>query len=527
MNSYPQFPEGFYFGSATAAYQIEGGQDTDGKGRSIWDVFVHKRGKIKNGDTGDVACNTYHDFQTDVDIMAELEMNAYRFSIAWTRVIPQGKGAVNSKGLDYYNRLVDALLAKNITPFVTLYHWDMPQALFERYGGFAGRDTAAWFADYVEVVVRALGDRVKYWITLNEPWEHAFFGYLVGEHAPGLTNPWKYFLVAHHELLGHGLAVQRIRGLFPDAQVGITLSQFPIYPYADSPRHREAAHVADEFMNRFFLDGLYRGQYPEAVLRRLWPFRPKLRPGDMETISVPTDFLGVNYYTRQYARHLWYLPFFHAWVDRDPPPGISHPMLGPQAFPEGIGELLKRYREDYGAPVIFITENGTVDHNVVVEAGRVKDEHRIHYLQHYLGELETGHRSGVRRSRLLYVVAARQLRVEQWFQPAYGLCTRRSSHAAAHGQRQRLLVSPDDSQSEWISHDVTSPGEQLGRDLAGRATSNLPVARWSPATAIAYACCMTSKLRAATSIVTWYAALGLNSISSVPASRVGLCPGGK
>jgi beta-glucosidase len=388
VNSYPQFPHGFSFGAATAAYQIEGGWDADGKGRSIWDVFVRKPGKIQNADTGDVACNTYHDFQTDVAIMADLEMNAYRFSIAWSRVIPQGKGAINSKGLDYYNRLVDALLAKHITPFITLYHWDMPQALFEQYGGFAGRDTAFYFAEYVDVVVRALGDRVKHWITLNEPWEHAFFGYFTGEHAPGVTNPWQYFAVAHHELLAHGLAVQRIRGLSPDAQVGITLSQFPIYPYADTPRHREAARFADLFMNRFYLDGLYKGQYPEALLRRLWPFRPKVRPGDMATICTPTDFLGVNYYTRQYARHLWYLPFFRSWVDREPPPGIAHPILGSQAFPEGIGELLKRYRDEYGAPVIYITENGTTDQTIVVEAGHVQDENRIHYLRSYLAELE-------------------------------------------------------------------------------------------------------------------------------------------
>jgi beta-glucosidase len=388
MTTFPQFPKNFFFGSATAAYQVEGGWDADGKGPSTWDAFVRKPGKIKNGDTGDVACNTYHDFQTDVNIMAELEMNAYRFSTAWSRIIPQGKGAVNPTGLDYYNRLVDALLAKNITPFITLYHWDMPQELFESYDGFAGRETAAYFADYVEVVVKALGDRVKHWITLNEPWEHAFFGYFIGEHAPGVTNPWQYFQVAHHELFAHGLAVERIRELSPDAQVGITLSQFPIYPYGDTPQHHDAARFADLFMNRFYLDGLYKGQYPEALFKRLWPFRPKILPGDMETISVKTDFLGVNYYTRQFARHLWYLPFFQSWVDRDPPPGIAHPILGKQAYPEGMGELLKRYREEYGAPVVYITENGCGDENIVIEADRVHDEHRIQYLQLYLVELE-------------------------------------------------------------------------------------------------------------------------------------------
>jgi beta-glucosidase len=388
MSKYPQLPAGFYFGSATAAYQIEGGWNEDGKGLSTWDIFTHKPGKIKNGDTGDVACNTYHEYQRDVDIMADLNMNAYRFSIAWSRVLPEGKGQVNAKGLDYYNRLVDALLEKGITPFITLFHWDMPQALFEENRGFAGRDTACYFADYAELMARSLGDRVKHWITLNEPWEHAFFGYFTGEHAPGIRSPWSYFKVAHHELLGHGLAVERIRSASTDAEVGITLSQFPIYAYADKPKHQAAAHFADLFMNRFYLDGLYKGQYPEELFKRLWPFRPKIMSDDMETISVKTDFLGVNYYTRQYARHVWYLPFFRAWVDRDPPPGVSHPVLGPQAYPEGVGELAGRYREEYGDPVIYITENGCGDFDAIIEPGRVRDEHRIHYLEHYLAEIE-------------------------------------------------------------------------------------------------------------------------------------------
>jgi len=384
--NYPKFPKNFLFGTATAAYQIEGGWNADGKGPSTWDMFTHKRGKIFNSDTGDTACDTYHDFQTDIDIMSELELQAYRFSIAWSRVLPQGKGQVNQKGLDYYNRLVDALLSKNITPFITMFHWDMPQALFEQYGGFASRETSSYFADYAEIIVKSLGDRVKHWITLNEPWEHAFFGHFVGEHAPGVTNPWTYFKVAHHELLGHGLAVERVRAFAPDAQVGITLSQFPIYPCADTPQNQDAARFADLFMNRFYLDGLYKGQYPEALFQRMWPFRPKIAADDMKTIARPFDFLGVNYYTRQYARHVWYLPFFRAWVDRDPPPGISHPELGLQAYPEGMRELNKRYREEYGNPVIYITENGT-DDSLPVTSGHVKDVQRQRYLELYLAEL--------------------------------------------------------------------------------------------------------------------------------------------
>jgi len=252
---------------------------------------------------------------------------------------------------------------------------------------------ANYFADYAEVVVKALGDRAKHWITLNEPWEHAFFGHFVGEHAPGVTNPWTYFKVAHHELLGHGLAVERVRSIAPDAQVGITLSQFPVYPYDDTPQHHEAACFADLFMNRFFLDGLYKGQYPEALFKRMRLFRPKIEADDMKIISRPFDFLGVNYYTRQYARHVWYIPFLRAWVDRDPPPGISHPELGPQGYPEGMRELNKRYREEYGNPIVYITENGTFD-QLSVEDGHVKDTLRQRYLELYLTELSKAIKEG-------------------------------------------------------------------------------------------------------------------------------------
>ncbi|MEE4194289.1 MAG: family 1 glycosylhydrolase, partial [Anaerolineae bacterium] len=268
-----QFPKGFYFGTATAAYQIEGGWDADGKGPSTWDVFVRKPGAINNGHTGDVACDTYHHPQTDVDLMALLKLNAYRFSVSWSRVMPKGKGQVNQPGLDYYDRLVDSLLEKNITPFITLFHWDMPFELFREKKGFASRETAYHFADYSEVVAKKLGDRVKHWITLNEPWEHAMMGHFLGEHAPGIKNPGTYFRVAHHELLGHGLAVQRLRGLFHDLQIGITLSQFPVVPYSENPGSKdwEAVEFVDLFMNRFFLDGVFKASYPEKLIKRVGP----------------------------------------------------------------------------------------------------------------------------------------------------------------------------------------------------------------------------------------------------------------
>jgi beta-glucosidase len=392
--TYPKFPSGFCFGAATAAFQIEGGCSEDGKGASTWDVFMHRGAQARRSREAEQACNTYQDFQTDVDLMVELGLNAYRFSMAWARVLPEGIGTVNPKGLDYYKRLVDALLEKGITPFITLFHWDMPQALYRAYGGFINRQGAMDFADYVQVVVQSLGDRVKHWITLNEPWEHAMMGHFLGNHAPGMHNPWTYFKVAHHQLLGHGLAVERIRALYPEAQVGITLSQFPIAPRRDTPKNRQAANFADLFVNRFYLDGLYRGQYPEALWQRLWPFRPSVQEGDMQIISRPTDFLGVNYYSRIFAHHVWYLPFFQAWINRDPPAEHLDPELG-DAYPRGIYELAMRYRDEYGNPVVYITENGMADNDLPVD-GFIHDERRIRYLGRYLEQLSLAIDEGAR-----------------------------------------------------------------------------------------------------------------------------------
>jgi beta-glucosidase len=396
MNNFPIFPEGFMFGAATAAFQIEGGWNEDGKGQSTWDTFMHHKKRRAHWRAAEFAVDTYHDFHTDLNLMATLEMNAYRFSIAWARVLPAGRGAPNQKGLDYYRRLVDALLEKQITPFVTIFHWDMPQALEDSVGGFMGRDCASYFADYTELVVRSLGDRVSHWITLNEPWEHAMFGHFLGEQAPGITSPWAYFKVAHHELLAHGLAVERIRGLDPKAKVGITLSQFPVYPFRDTPRNREAASFADLFVNRFYLDGLYQGQYPEALWKRMWPFKPAIRPGDLEIISRPTDFLGVNYYSPMFAYHAWYLPFFRAWIDRKTPSDpayIEDELLGPGPYPSGLYELAMRYKNEYDNPVVYITENGTKCEDKV-DGERVHDPYRQRYLELYLSQLVRANQDG-------------------------------------------------------------------------------------------------------------------------------------
>lgn len=382
-----QFGKEFLFGAATAAYQIEGGWNEDGKGLSIWDNFSHTKGKIRDGTTGDIACNTYHDFETDIKLMKKMKLDAYRFSISWSRVLPEGRGAVNQKGLDYYKRLIDTLIEDEIRPFITLYHWDMPYSLYQKYNGFGSRETAQYYADYASLIIDKLGDRVKDWITLNEPWEHAFFGHFIGEHAPGLKNPRLYFEVAHNQLLGHGLAVQAMRSMRSDLNIGITLSQFPIYPASFEPNKKEldSVEMADMFVNRFYLDGIFKGKYPEKLFSRLWPFVSKIKTGDMETISQPIDFLGVNYYNRLFATRKWYIPFLRTWVDRAASDErYDHPILGSLGYPEGMKELAKRYREEYGNPVVYITENGTCETGADKEKWRTDDYNRIKYIDHYL-----------------------------------------------------------------------------------------------------------------------------------------------
>jgi len=385
-----QFGKEFLFGAATAAYQIEGGWNEDGKGLSIWDKFSHTNGKIHDGSTGDIACDTYHNFKSDIELMKKLKLDAYRFSISWSRVLPEGKGAVNQKGLDYYNRLIDTLMENGLRPFITLYHWDMPYSLYQKYNGFGSKETAQYYAEYSRLMIEKFGDRVKDWITLNEPWEHAFFGHFIGEHAPGIKNPRLYFKVAHNQLIGHGLAVQAMRSVRSDLNIGITLSQFPIYPACVEPNAKELASVemADMFVNRFFLDGIFKGEYPKKLFDKLWPLVPKLQEGDMKTIAQPIDFLGVNYYNRLFAARKWYLPFLKTWIDRNTSDSrYDHPILGTMGYPEGLKELARRYREEYGNPVVYITENGTCEIGNGREAWRNNDDNRIKYIDYYLRAL--------------------------------------------------------------------------------------------------------------------------------------------
>jgi beta-glucosidase len=389
--TFERFPEGFLWGAATSAYQIEGAWNEDGKGPSIWDVFAHQTGRVVDGENGDVAADHYHRWREDVGIMADMGLKAYRFSIAWTRVLPQGTGAVNAAGLDFYDRLVDALLEHDIEPFPTLFHYDLPLALHER-GGWANRETALAFGEYAAAVARRLGDRVTYWITHNEPAVTAGLGYLTGEHAPGRRNPIAAMHAVHTLLLSHGHAVEAIRAHSRRApQVGIALNLYAVHPASSRRCDRRAARFVDGLGNRLFLDPLLRGRYPKDIRRLLRPLFPRIEPGDMARIAAPLDFVGINYYTRAVVRRaLNPLTFFAA--EAPPEEGEYSEMW--EIYPPGIYEILTRVWEDYAPRQIIVTENGVpvVD---VLEDGHVHDAGRIRYLHDHIAQTHRALEAGI------------------------------------------------------------------------------------------------------------------------------------
>jgi beta-glucosidase len=384
------FPSDFVWGSATSAYQVEGSVDVDGRGESIWDRLCRKSGAIEDASSGDVACDHYRRYRDDVVLMRDLGIKAYRFSIAWPRVLPHGRGAVNPAGLDFYSRLVDCLLENGIRPFGTLYHWDLPQALQDE-GGWATRATALAFADYAEVVARRLGDRVKSWITINEPWCVSLLSNQLGKHAPGIRHWPTALAAAHHVLLAHGLAVPVIRRECPGAEVGITLNFEPAAPASRSAADLDAARHSDGSFNRWFLDPIFGRRYPADMVADYAKAGhiptsgvPEAADGDFSIIATPTDFLGVNYYTRKIVRSDVVPETDNAPVALRLPPASELTTMGWEVFPEGLYQLLCRIQFEYAPPKMYVTENGSAWPDTVDADGRVHDSQRVRYLQGHL-----------------------------------------------------------------------------------------------------------------------------------------------
>jgi beta-glucosidase len=407
------FPPGFVWGTATAAYQIEGSVDADGRGVSIWDTFSHASGRTHNGDTGDVACDHYRRVDDDLDLIARLGVGAYRFSVAWPRIQPDGKGPAVQAGLDFYRRLVDGLRARDVTPVVTLYHWDLPQAL-EDAGGWTERETSSRFAEYAALVAAALGDQVGQWITLNEPWCSAWAGYGQGRHAPGRRDVRAAVAATHHLLLGHGLAVEALRAE-SNVPVGITLNLAPTRSASVDPADIAATARADGNLNRLFLDPVFRGHYPPDMVEQY----PDLRTGstlvaeaDAGVISVPLDFLGVNYYSPHLiadparlgaARAAGYLVRAHTpdAVDDDlgvaavGRPDVARTGMDWEIEPGALSELLGWVHEGYFQGPIYVTENGAAFCDYVAPDGAVRDPERIAYLDGHVRAVHDAIAAGV------------------------------------------------------------------------------------------------------------------------------------
>ncbi len=386
------FPSNFLWGSATSAYQIEGSPLADGAGPSIWQRFAHTPGLIHGGDTGDVACDHYRLYRSDVALMRELGMKAYRFSISWSRILPQGKGTVNPAGLGFYERLVDALLENGIEPMPTLYHWDLPAAL-DDLGGWLNPQIADWFADYAAIVFRKLDGRVKMWTTLNEPWVVSDGGYLHGKLAPGHRNRFEAPIASHHLLRSHGAAVQAYRAEGKN-RIGLVVNLEPKYAASKDPADLAATARADAYMNRQYLDPVFRGHYPDEMTQIFGEAWPSWPDEDFALIRQPIDFLGVNYYTRSVTRF-----DADAWPVRASAvrqKSASYTETGWEVFAQGLADVLAWVKERYGNPPIYVTENGAAFYDPpTAQDDRIHDPLRVDYLRKHLGAVHDAIRNGV------------------------------------------------------------------------------------------------------------------------------------
>ena len=422
-----RFPPGFLWGASTSAYQIEGAVDEDGRGRSIWDTFSHTPGKVRGGDTGDIACDSYHRSEADLGLLSELGVGAYRFSIAWPRVQPTGRGSVNRRGLDYYRSLIERLRDRGIAPVATVYHWELPQELEDR-GGWPSRETAVRFAEYAQLLAQELGDQVAMWITLNEPLQAAHQGYRVGTHAPGKTDDALAAAATHHLLLGHGLALAAMRSVLPaDVPIGIALDLHPIRAAGDDAVH--AAAVVDAEVNRIFLEPVLHGTYPEAARSELLPAPELIEPGDMGAICAPVDFLGLNYYSPHYVRlgdwddlrHGESALAGHPGVVNYLPPEIPRTIMGWLVEPDGLYDALSALHREAPDLPVYITENGCASEDYVTPEGDVNDFDRVDYLNGHLDAAWRAIQDGVNLSGYFHWSLMDNFEWARGYQPRFGL----------------------------------------------------------------------------------------------------------
>ena len=445
------FPKSFLWGAATAAHQIEGSPMADGAGPSIWTRFAHTPGMVLNGDTGDVACDHYRRWKEDVALMRELGLQAYRFSVSWSRILPEGTGRVNQAGIDFYSRLVDELLAKDIEPLLTLYHWDMPAALDDR-GGWLNRDCADWFAEYGSVLYRALDGRVKKWVTLNEPWVITDGGYLHGALAPGHRSRYEAPIASHNLMRAHGAAVQAYRAIGKH-EIGLVVNLEPKYPASDSAQDAAAVQRADAYMNRQYLDPALLGSYPQELRTIFGDAWPEWPAEDFQLIKQPLDFIGVNYYTRSVTAAADSYPLDARAVRQ---PLGTYTETHWEVFPQGLSDTLKWVKARYGDIPMYITENGAAFFDPpVAEGGRIRDPLRIDYLQQHLSAVHDAIQAGCDIRGYMVWSLLDNLEWSLGFSKRFGVVH------VNYGTQER---TPKDS-ARWYSKVIVTHGESLNEPL--------------------------------------------------------------
>lgn len=437
----PKMPKGFIWGASTAAAQIEGAAAEDGRRPSIWDAFAATRGKIKDGSNPSVASDHYHRYKEDVALMKRLGLGAYRFSVSWSRVIPDGVGAVNEKGLDFYDRLIDDLIAKNVEPWLCLYHWDLPLALHEK-GGWTNRDVKAWFEEYSAVVAKRFGDRVARWATFNEPGVFTTAGYAVGYHAPGVADLGAYLAAAHNVNRAHGAAVAALRSAKVKGQIGVVCNQQPARPATPSDEDKAAAALYDLFWNRTFADPMILGSYPEGLM----PFFASLiQDGDLDGVKQPLNFLGVNHYSPTYVKSDLSAP--GGLAQAAPPEGAPVTIMGWEIAPKAFAQTLILEHARYGLPIV-VTENGVADREEVGADGEVRDRARIDYLAKYIGAVASAIDAGARVDGYFVWSLIDNFEWAEGYEPRFGL---------VHIDYKTQKRTPKQS-FYWLAEEVAKPG---------------------------------------------------------------------
>ncbi|RYD82014.1 MAG: beta-glucosidase [Sphingobacteriales bacterium] len=387
------FGDDFKWGVSTAAYQIEGAYNVDGKGLSIWDEFSNRKGKIKNNHNGNIACDFYNRYEEDVSLLQKLHIPNFRFSLSWPRIIPQGSGSINPKGIDYYNRLIDACLEKNITPWITLYHWDLPLELSQK-GGWTNRDIVNWFTDYTEICVKNFGDRVKNWMVLNEPMAFTGAGYFLGLHAPGKRGMNSFLAAVHHAVLCQAEAGRVIKSILPNAQVGNTFSFSHIDSYSQKPKDILAAERVDTLLNHLFADPYMGLGYPVAKLKFLNRMERFVKPGDEEKMAFDADFIGIQNYTREIVKYSFFTPVIQANLISAKKRNVPHTAMNWEIYPESIYNVLKKVSRYSKAKNIIVTENGAAFPDIIQD-GKIHDEQRLEYIQNHLKQVLRAKQEGV------------------------------------------------------------------------------------------------------------------------------------